>query len=44
MESLVRNQVFVKVEKQSVEVTSSRVATVLGYTINEDKLPLESDE
>lgn len=40
MESLLKHEVFTKVERASVEVSSKRDAEVLGYIVNEDKLPL----
>ena len=40
MESLLHHGVFDKVEKSSVEASGKRNAVVLGYEINEAKLPL----
>lgn len=41
MEALVFHKVFQKVEKESVVVASKSAASVLGYEINTQKLPLE---
>ena len=40
MESLLKHEVFAKVERASVEVSSKRDAEVLGYALDEGKLPL----